>query len=749
MATVVTREPMGVNPLHSFANYTYMLKIHLLNPATYNDLVNQKTPVFKSNEVLIASGGLKSADSNRHPLWGEDFYIENLKIDSVIGLGSTTRGTNALTIDFTIVEPYGVTLIDRLIRTAAATGFKTHHQMVFALQIDFYGWDDNGSPRKLSGQTKYIPFKIVTMSFKVSERGSEYQISAVPYNHMSLSSEVAVIPTNINVTASTVKEYFANAAAAASTGTVSLTGAINNHELEKVKQAGEEYADEFEVIIDESIGSALLNADSKTQDFRALAMPAGGPNRYRLEVSYGEVKREITAGTRLVEEINNVIRNSKFLLDQLVDEIPPVGADGKPIPMEELYKQYRDKLNKPLVWWKIIPKVYLKEYDRVRCEYSKKYVFEVKPYKVYGSYYPLTPSTTPPVARKYQYIYTGKNTDIISFDLSYDMMYFVAMSANALNLSTTGFTAVSPKEENNSIAAVISDKGPNDIGAPGRRAVTNQMQAMAGSEIKRSPKEVRASDLQEYLYSSKSADMIVLDMNIVGDPSFIKQDDVFVSTGSTTGVDLVNGSIPMDYSEVYVEVIFRSPADVNSATGLVDLTNTATSKSMFSGFYKLISVDSIFEGGKFTQKLNGVRIFTDDVYNSKTLAARDTATINAAQTTVAAPNGLKSLETVSINPTSSQVASVSVGGDTLATGAVSTVQGTTAPGYGAGALVANGTVQASAATKAADEANAPPVKNNSGEETGILSSLEKGLKKIVQTVSPTPSNKYYQETSTN
>ena len=140
MATAVTREPMGVNPLHSFANYTYMLKIHLLNPATYNDLVNQKTPVFKSNEVLIASGGLKSADSNRHPLWGEDFYIENLKIDSVIGLGSTTRGTNALTIDFTIVEPYGVTLIDRLIRTAAATGFKTHHQMVFALKIDFYGW---------------------------------------------------------------------------------------------------------------------------------------------------------------------------------------------------------------------------------------------------------------------------------------------------------------------------------------------------------------------------------------------------------------------------------------------------------------------------------------------------------------------------------------------------------------------------------------------------------------------------------
>ena len=120
------------------------------------------------------------------------------------------------------------------------------------------------------------------------------------------------------------------------------------------------------------------------------------------------------------------------------------------------------------------------------------------------------------------------------------MMYFVAMSANALNLSTTGFTAVSPKEENNSIAAVISDKGPNDIGAPGRRAVTNQMQAMAGSEIKRSPKEVRASELQEYLYSSKSADMIVLDMNIVGDPSFIKQDDVFVSTGSTTGVDLVS-----------------------------------------------------------------------------------------------------------------------------------------------------------------------------------------------------------------
>jgi hypothetical protein len=107
-------------------------------------------------------------------------------------------------------------------------------------------------------------------------------------------------------------------------------------------------------------------------------------------------------------------------------------------------------------------------------------------------------------------------------------------------------------------------------------------------------------------------------MQIVGDPEFIKQDELYIGpqTIYPKGIlrDLPNQYVPgtqslsMDESEIYCYVTFKTPTDFNDDTGMYDLTNTNQfSVSEFSGFYRIYTVTSEFKGGKFTQTLELIR----------------------------------------------------------------------------------------------------------------------------------------------
>ena len=144
----------------------------------------------------------------RHDGWSENFFIEDLAVDTIIGLNALARGSNAVKLSFRIIEPNGVSLIERLLQTAIKMEFVNFKDALYVMQIDFVGYDQDGKPTAIVGHTKYIPFLITGIGFKVTERGSEYAISAVPFNHQALTQIRLTAPMNMSITASTVGEYF-------------------------------------------------------------------------------------------------------------------------------------------------------------------------------------------------------------------------------------------------------------------------------------------------------------------------------------------------------------------------------------------------------------------------------------------------------------------------------------------------------------------------------------------------------------
>jgi hypothetical protein len=110
-------------------------------------------------------------------------------------------------------------------------------------------------------------------------------------------------------------------------------------------------------------------------------------------------------------------------------------------------------------------------------------------------------------------------------------------------------------------------------------------------------------------------DMITVDLKILGDPHFIKQDDLFYyQTAKTYNQQFISAdagsSLYMDGSELYIFLNFESPVDYDESIGLA-LKTDKYRYSEFSGVYKVITVENVFQKGMFTQVLNLVKLFYD------------------------------------------------------------------------------------------------------------------------------------------
>jgi hypothetical protein len=148
--------------------------------------------------------------------------------------------------------------------------------------------------------------------------------------------------------------------------------------------------------------------------------------------------------------------------------------------------------------------------------------------------------------------------------------------------------------------------------------VADQSNVTANGNTKRDGKSVAAASLADQQNNGGGADQLSVRLKIVGDPQFIKQDDVYytpaarqyVSEEETYGQGNVggeDGSIAMDGSEIHVRLSWKTPVDIDEETGFMR-TDSKYSTSAFSGIYRVISVESVLTQGKFEQTLELIRL---------------------------------------------------------------------------------------------------------------------------------------------
>lgn len=355
------------------------------------------------------------------------------------------------------------------------------------------------------------------------------------------------------------------------------------------------------------IGISLLVTDDNQGGTSAAADPSasfndqGVPDTTTTELSVAEKAREksFTKGMRIDEIIEKVLVDSEYAAENAVDN----ANNG-------IRKLYR-----------INTHVFLdndSETERRFGRMPRIYVYSIVPFFADDASF-QSPSGVAPnrggikaaAKKEYNYIYTGKNDSVLNFEINFNNTFLQEAYANfGMNPGSLASGGSDRKTLQNT-----GDQKGSTVAQPDANADANGVGGGAISEATSFPitGDSRSTDIRKRLaetfhhrFLNNNVDMLTADIEIMGDPYYLP-----TQTGNYIG-DRQSGSPSitqegyMTYLEnqVYIIVNFRTPVDYSITGG-----NVAFSKLVpeFSGIYQVLTVESNFSAGKFTQSLSLVR----------------------------------------------------------------------------------------------------------------------------------------------
>ena len=588
-----------VNPLHDYEPINYFISLSCLSSASYN--------TGDGDQILIAQSAGKAGQG-----LGDDYYIDNLVIRN--SLSPTAGGANSGTIyqvSFDVTEPYGTSFTDALITASKDLGYTSHLQAVFQLQIQFRGVDDDGNPAATSPPktTRTIPIAIRAVDVKIEAGVSTYACQAVPTTGLANTELHGVTKEAITVVGYTVQEVIQD-----------FFSKINNTQstLKKEKKIAE--ADEFTLGVDESDKEILearipYDTNSDLQNTVQVKNLQEGPPSQR--------GRYITvpAGTPVQLFIEAIVKESDFVRSQFE-------PDGQP-------KNTKDDSMRTL-----------RTFSRVEILRASgggggqrpvyKFIWILRPQKVSANYFTkeavdLVKDVNP--VRTYDYLYTGKNKDILAFDLTYRFAYFQPIpyfnQAGDGKPSGDAYSGTDP-------TAFLSQNDTTEQQGAGTSSIVSEAIATRKDGFIASLNTVNgeATTLFEQILNDPAGDLLIVQMEILGDPLWIEQKTVsnrsFAGSHNTSSFPLVdaNGAVVPDAYEVYVQVNFKTPTDLDDDTGLFKIQDAAS----FGGKYAVYMCESNFAGGLYTNILQMRRMRhqeTDKKIEEKAKESRPAGTNNA------------------------------------------------------------------------------------------------------------------------
>ncbi len=700
-------EPTPFNKLHAYTSYTYRITLFFLTSKDYNNL-SANPSKFTPKYALISSGGgyakaagTSDTDTIRHPDFRTDFFIDNLSIQTIVGLNAKNKASNAIDIGFTITEPYGLSLLDRLLSACETSEDKNPNYTTqpYLLQIDLlasptddmlsrYNRTDNLIDRKR------MAIKFIEMKIKPSASGSVYSCRAIPFNHSAFDQVTAPTPVPLTVEAKTVGDFFSN-----DDDQSQLFGGVlkaNQEREERLEAEIEKWIKSNPIIVNGQgrAPTAAEIAERKKAELAKIKYNTGSYtaayNRYMQDVSkpqkritqfpptlisfvipkeiaeskivdpqrsqstntkFGDRNRgttqtadpdfksvevfNIQAGQSVIEVIDLVLGKSEYVKNQ-------INAQNQLRDEEQANQEYTsgsertDNKSSPknIKWYKIIPTVELKDFDIIRNSYSKNVTYTITPYTAANAYHPNFAKTTgkdveKQVVREYNYLYTGKNQDITRVDIDFDTAYYTQISTYREQVARGGTSRTSDPQDNPENLQQPATNATSSYYVPVTTEVNGYNIKATGMNTATNPEEKIVADLKNSLYTKSRGDNLNIKIQIIGDPDFIKQDDIYYNprseeytqmTASRSERPVVRdgpqaGQILFDSEQIYVRLNFKNAVDIDDSIGIQNkqetLQNGRKTDGSFSGIYKVLTVQSEFNRGQFTQTLDLIRMPDD------------------------------------------------------------------------------------------------------------------------------------------
>lgn len=660
------------NVLSSYPTYNYILGLGVL---TKDELENPDTTYMKGKPITLICKSAGSDPNNRvNTKFGKfDFFVERLTLDSVIAF-SGSRNTNVTKFEFDVVEPYSLGLFMLAVQQAAFdAGFQNWRSAPFIFTIEFRGNTQAGTMLNIPGTTRYIPFKWGDLSVKATEAGTKYTCSASAWTTQAQTTRNAEMPSDTAVQGKTVQEVL-------QTGENSLQAIVNRRLKQYKEDKIVDVPDEILILFPKDKSSSSSTGAGASIESTATAtintttgMPGTGTGiEKKLGVTRSTESGNLIQSNSTINEIGasdmgfnlerkadapisneNVVYNTEsnvyvrgdnnadpklgnFKFSQDTDIIAAINqvllsSDYAKKAMDDANVDAETGMRK---LWIIDPQVYVIDPNANLSQTGTPpllRVYRIMPYGVHPS------KSAPPntkvkgldsikknIAKQYDYIYTGKNTEVLQFDLDFKIAFSTPMPADNFRrsqdsqlLEKWGVGDLVPSGIGGRIISFLESlfSGGNPLKTLGTdptqveySKTRNATDGNGGGGL-----DTAAHTATRHFFDAATSalDMKVLNLQILGDPYWISQSGVGNYSAVGTSNKDVNSDKTVDHqsSEVDVLVEFKTPIDIKQSTGMYDFGGGGTFYPViqFSGLYQVTNVVSEFRQGRFTQTLKGNR----------------------------------------------------------------------------------------------------------------------------------------------
>lgn len=657
------------NPLHKYASYTYSIGIGCLSDAEANapDATYMKGGRI---DLLCKSAGADPNNRVATPYGKSEFYVDNVELSGQIGFQDGLN-SNIIDLSFTIVEPYSMGLLIIAMQILAQKkGYDNWRDATYVLTVNFRGNTETGQILNIPNTFRCIPFIITDWNMNVDQAGAVYKFTAMATNMEAFADANHKAKSDWKITGASVVQLlqqgknslqvalnrraallvrdkpgmipdryiitFPKDTATANQGSAGSTentdSATTNPEIDVesysdvLKMIGVTYNEESNNYIQaygdlNDLGQSIIDFDQTRAGDKPMAKPdqvynntTGTFTKGKITVDPEQYDFKFPQGSDISQAINEVLLNSKFIKETL----DPANID------EKGYKG----------WWRIDTKTYkidTKANNVYSAQKPRIFVYRVTPYNVHASNI-IAPYVRPPgldelrkqVVKEYNYIYTGKNTDILKFNFTFDNGYGSFLSGDTLDRSQDSVLRSSQSQKNpgpdedKKVTVGIGQGGtpPSDKTKPSTPAIVKFFKTVTGTGNKGGSgldsEATRAARLWHDTVTRSDQNMQIIDMEILGDPYYV----MCSGTGNYTSAPGISpsinadGSINFEDAEVYIGINFRTPIDINQATGLYNFKGVDQSVPLlaWSGLYRVTDVVSSFSGGVFKQTISAGRM---------------------------------------------------------------------------------------------------------------------------------------------
>lgn len=568
----------------------------------------------------------------------------------------SATNTNFTTVTFNITEPYGFSFVTNLkkasdaissyVKTLGKNSPYDATKHIFVLGIKFNGWNPDGSiakptdvydgnaldPASTDGTLfeHYHDIAINNIKTKIDGRTVVYNVEASSMSQIaSCSKKRGVTSNDITITGPTVQDAIQQ-----------LMDALNKIQTDRTKTNPPvqknattykvQYTDAASVSIARARIVTPANTDKTQQPNTSAPKTSQQSNPATEQKAKTDVNSRnfnITSGRVVLDAINDIIKQSTYLTDALKSfNTNDIESDTKKEGFTTINSPGKDIIS----WFTCNPSVSKPIWDDSINDWSYTITYIIDTY--------LTPVVNSPYAKAgakyygpskhYDYWYTGKNSEIISYEQTLNNLYFTVALAGGQESADSGTGGSNSSNAHPGSTTTTSGTAPSTAAkgtlTPAVTPDLNTDQSRLGST------GYGMAAQNSYITSLFDPDgQATFNVTIFGDPDYMMEP----TTSITQVYDKFYGTngftINPNGGQVFIEIDFKEAVDYTSGGGgtvaaadpttggITSSPGTLSINSSIAFFatdptiktngipYQINEVEHSFSQGSFKQKLTG------------------------------------------------------------------------------------------------------------------------------------------------